>query len=144
MIFIFAVFKEDSAVIKMEEKLWNVVKIWSQKPHVVNKRLVGVSVIGCWKFESNFSSWESIVEKFQNLKNNQEEALNVIEKFGWERTEPWKSDSYESSECIVSLRKCLPKQPRRFSSELELEFLGVYLVCLLNIISNHVAKQISN
>lgn len=114
----------------MEVKFWNVVKIWSQKPHVVNKRLVGVSVIGCWKFTSDFPSWEAIIEKFQNVAQTEElEVLSVIKNFGWEKAEPWKVEGYQSSECQVSLRKCLPKQPRRFSNELELEFLGVYIVC---------------
>lgn len=119
----------------MEDKLWEVVKIWSQKTHVVNKRLVGVSVIGCWKFTSEFSSWESIVEKFEIVAQNESESevLKVINGFEWLKAEPWKLDTVQASECVVSLRKCLPKQPHRFSSELELEILGMYLNCLLKI-----------
>ena len=109
-----------------EDFFWKTVKIWSTKQHVVNKRLAGVTVVSSWKLPSSWPSWIDLVEKNAKMKElNQEEAVQDIE---WEKAAQWTAEETQrdSSSCLVSLRKCLPKQPRRYQPVFELEFIGVY------------------
>lgn len=106
---------------------WKTVKIWSQKTHVVNKHLAGVAVIASWKLSSCCSSWIDIIEKNSGLKGLQEEEFHqAVGQLGWETEEPWmEKECPDLSACYVSLRKCLPKQSRRYEPVFEVEFIGV-------------------
>lgn len=114
----------------MAGKFWKTVKIWSQKPHVVNKRLSGVVSVSSWKCVSEFQSWQSIVEDFK------EELIDLDEngicrlfnaKGNWTKTEEnWTLEDPNGDECYVSIRKCLPKQPNRYQPMLEIEFIGKF------------------
>lgn len=113
----------------MAEKFWNSLKVWSQKPHVVNKRLAGVASVASWKCVSQFSSWENIVEKHLEIIGLNEQE--IMEKFNgsiWSKAEHWAGEEHLDNTCFVSLRKCLPKQPHRYQSVFELEFMGVYFI----------------
>ena len=113
----------------MEDNFWKTVRIWSQKPHVVNKRLAGVVTLFSWKFPSKFTSWVDMVEKTCEINGQSEEKIKeAIEGWNWEAGNLWTDDfpHHDSSLCYVSLRKCLPKQPHRFQPVYEVEFIGVY------------------
>lgn len=111
----------------ISEKYWGTLKVWSQKPHVVNKRLAGVANIASWKCVSNFHSWENIVETYLELLGLDEiEISSAMHRLGWSPTEHWTVDKRKENECYVSLRKCLPKQPNRHQPVLELEFIGAF------------------
>ena len=112
----------------MADNFWKTVKIWSQKSHVVNKRLIGVATLASWKLVSNFSSWQQIVEKKAQLVGlSDHQITEAISKMDWEKSECWAIEelNMDSPFCFVSLRKCLPKQPRRHQPVFELEFIGV-------------------
>nr|CAG4650235.1 EOG090X07W1 [Sida crystallina] len=112
------------------DNFWKTVKLWSQKAHVVNKRLVGIVPVTCWKLESTYESWadfvSSILEHFINV-GTEEEIVGVADDLQWSKSHIWTeelaSGVRESSNCYVSLRKCLPKQPRRHSTVYELELI---------------------
>lgn len=110
----------------MAGKFWKTIRIWSQKPHVVNKRLAGVATVASWKCVSEFPSWENIIEIHQDLKGCSESE--ICEKFkvaeNWLSANNWITEEHEGSECYASLRRCLPKQPNRHRPVLELEFIG--------------------
>ena len=113
----------------MDENFWKTVRIWSQKPHVVNKRLIGVATLASWKFVSSFSCWQDIVDKNAQLIGlNEDQVLEAISQMEWEKSGCWANEelSMNPSHCLVSLRKCLPKQPRRHQPVFELEFIGVF------------------
>lgn len=116
----------------MTEKFWGTIKVWSQKPHVVNKRLAGVASVANWKCVSDFSSWEEIVEKHVGLIGLDElDIVKGMKELMWEKAEHWTIEEHEENTCLASLRKCLPKQTRRHQSLFELEVIGVYLIWLI-------------
>jgi hypothetical protein len=111
-----------------DKNFWKSVRIWSQKPHVVNKRLIGVATLASWKYVSNSSSWKEIVDTTVQLTSlNEHQVVEAISQMEWVKSESWASEdlTLDSSYCFVSLRKCLPKQPRRHQPVHELEFIGV-------------------
>ena len=108
-------------------EFWGTIKVWSQKPHVVNKRLAGVASVASWKCVSEFSSWEQIVDKHVELIGQDELGImREMKKLMWEKAEHWTVEEQEENVCFASLRKCLPKQARRHQSLFELEIIGVY------------------
>lgn len=112
-----------------EDSFWRAIKIWSQKTHVVNKRLTGVAVTHSWTLPSSQSSWLDIVEanstNFRGL--DLEKILKGVELLEWQAsTISWTDEVViDPLSCYVSLRKCIPKQPRRYEPLYELEFIGV-------------------
>ena len=113
----------------MAERFWNTLKVWSQKPHVVNKRLSGVASIANWKCVSNFLSWEAIIETHLKLIGLDEvELAKQMNDMKWNKTEHWSIEEHkeESNLCIASIRKCLPKQNSRHQTIYEFEVIGVF------------------
>ena len=115
------------------DSFWKTVKLWSQKTHVVNKRLVGVAPIASWsKISQDCSLWTDLVHfsrKHFNL-SSEDEIMKEIENFQWQKCPIWTEDlSYNQvcSNCHLSLRKCLPKQPKRHQPTYELEFIGIII-----------------
>ena len=116
-------------------EFWGTIKVWSQKPHVVNKRLAGVASVASWKCVSGFSSWEEIVDKHAVLIGSDELGImKGMNELMWEKADHWTvEDQKENTMFFASLRKCLPKQTRRHQSLFELEVVGVYKVMWPNI-----------
>lgn len=114
--------------INMAESFWSSIKVWSEKPHVVNKRLAGVAVVTSWRCPSSFLSWEEIVQKHLDLVGLEEqEIIKAINEMMWTtNAEPWFSEKYDQETSWASLRKCLPKQCHRHQPLFELEIIGVY------------------
>jgi len=113
----------------MNSNFWKAIKIWSQKPHVVNKRLAGVTVASSWKSPSSFTSFSDVVEKTAELnKVATERVADVITELKWEKESVWTDElpmNQDSNDCYLSLRKCIPKQPNRYQPVYELEFIGM-------------------
>jgi len=126
----------------MNSNFWKAIKIWSQKPHVVNKRLAGVTVASSWKSPSSFTSFSDVVEKTAELnKVATERVADVITELKWEKESVWTDElpmNQDSNDCYLSLRKCIPKQPNRYQPVYELEFIdfklnqAVYIPLLRN------------
>nr|CAG4642587.1 EOG090X07W1 [Evadne anonyx] len=121
---------------------WKAIKIWSQKPHVVNKRLAGVTVVSSWKLPSSFTSFNHVVEKTAELNSvDVERVADVLTGWSWEKENVWTDElpmNQDSNDCFLSLRKCIPKQPHRYQPVYELEFMdfklkqAVYIPLLKN------------
>jgi hypothetical protein len=110
----------------MAERFWNTLKVWSQKPHVVNKRLSGVASIANWKCVSQFLSWQDIIEKHLVLIGLDEvEIEKKMDGMKWSKAQHWSIEEHEENTCLASIRKCLPKQKSRHQTILELEIIGV-------------------
>ena len=113
----------------MNQNFWKAIKIWRQKPHVVNKRLAGVTVISSWKLPSSFTSFNDVVEKTIELNRfSADEVANAITNWNWENESVWTDElsmNQDFNDCFLSLRKCIPKQPQRYQPVYELEFIGV-------------------
>lgn len=110
----------------MAERFWNTLKVWSQKPHVVNKRLTGVASVATWECVSSFLSWEDIVEKHLELIGLSEVEIEVrMNARLWSKSEHWTVENHEENTCFASVRRCLPKQTRRHQTLLELEIIGL-------------------
>ena len=112
----------------MSENFWKAIKIWSQKPHVVNKRLAGVTVVHSWKSPAYFTSFKHLLEKTAELNGfDVERVAATITSWSWEKENVWTDEfpHQESDVCFLSLRKCIPKQPHRYQPVYELEFIGV-------------------
>ena len=104
---------------------WKTIKIWSQKQHVVNKRLVGISVLHNWKCPSAFSSRKNVFDLAASLRGlSENEIIKHAQHLEWQEDSHWTFIDPSSNSCLVSLRKCLPKQPQRYNPVLELEVIG--------------------
>ena len=74
-----------------------------------------------------YCNQERLSHKHFNL-SSEDEIVKEIENFQWQKCPIWTEDlSYNrvSSNCHLSLRKCLPKQPKRHQPTYELEFIGI-------------------
>ncbi|XP_046447800.1 probable tRNA (uracil-O(2)-)-methyltransferase isoform X1 [Daphnia pulex] len=118
----------------MAERFWNTLKVWSQKPHVVNKRLSGVASIANWKCVSQFLSWQEIIEKHLVLIGLDEiELEKKMDGMKWSKSEHWSIEEHQENTCLASIRKCLPKQKSRHQTILELEIIDFKLKCAVYV-----------
>ncbi|KAI9562599.1 hypothetical protein GHT06_010053 [Daphnia sinensis] len=126
----------------MAETFWSALKVWSQKPHVVNKRLTGVASVAHWKCTSLFSSWEEIVEKHLELTGlNEVEIEEQMNSHLWSKSEHWTVGNCEENTCFASVRRCLPKQTRRHLTVLELEIIDFKLKCAVYVPLNEAIEE---
>nr|CAG4643282.1 EOG090X07W1 [Ilyocryptus agilis] len=119
----------------IQDDFWKAVRIWSKKPHVVNKRVASSVVINSWTLVSSSSTWTEAIEKYLLFSDlDEEEATGIIGTFNWEKAPLWTdSDKIFDDTCCVSLRKLLPKQPHRHKAAFELEFIDFKLKCAFYI-----------
>lgn len=118
---------------EVEEKgFWEAIRVWIERPHIVNRRLMGVDICSNWLIEIDREKYVNIVSDslYKLLREDytiQDLDVKIILQNYYTLRECNQADVWEEngniSELFIQTRRLLPKQPNKFKIQKEIIIL---------------------